>query len=105
MFDVESQENCTVSKSDKYVSRVVWYSTMMRAQLSPARVDPILTMVGSLRLGQEISVRQCQVLLGLMAAAANIIPLGLLHMGPFQWWLKNKGFHPLLKPMLMVRVS
>lgn len=105
MFDFESQENTVLSPSQRTVSQVVWDSTKMRAQLSPARMDSILTMVGSLRLGQEISIQQCQVLLGLVAAAANVISSGLLHMGPFQWWLKNKGFHPLLKPKLMVRVT
>lgn len=52
--------------------------------------------LGILKLGQEISVHQCQTLFGLMSAATSIIQLGMLHMRPFQWWLKNKWFHPLL---------
>lgn len=68
----------------------------MQTQLSLARLNSILATVGSLRLGQEISVHQCQVLLGLMAAAANVIPLGLLHMMTFQWWLK-KSVSSLIK--------
>lgn len=35
----------------------------------------------------------------------TVIPFGLLLMRPFQWWLKKKGFYPLLKPMLIVRVT
>ena len=41
-----------------------------------------------------ITVKQFQRLLGLMAVASNIIPLGLLHMRSLQWWLKAKGFFP-----------
>jgi len=61
-----------------------------------------LNLRKSVLSGHEISVWQCQVLLGLMAA---VIQLGLLHMWPIQWQLKNKGFHSLIKPMFMVRVT
>ncbi|KAI2645118.1 putative cysteine protease ATG4 [Labeo rohita] len=30
-----------------------------------------------------------------MAAASTVIPLGLLHMRPFQLWLRARGFHPI----------
>lgn len=55
-----------------------------------------------LALGQELSVLQAQRLLGLMVAAANIIPLGLLHIRPFQ--LKSRGFNPLNHPSRFLRV-
>lgn len=35
-----------------------------------------------------------------MAAASNVIPLGLLHMRPLQWELKTRGFSPEGKPVL-----
>ena len=73
---------------------VVWNSVTMRARMSPARIESILAMVSGIKLGQAITVKQFQRLLGLMAAASNIIPLGLLHMRPLQWWLKAKGFFP-----------
>ncbi len=38
--------------------------------------------------------QQFQRLLGLMAAASNVISIGLLYMRPLQWWLKTKGFSP-----------
>ncbi len=41
---------------------------------------------------QSLTVKQFQRLLGLMAAASNVIPFGLLHMRPLQWWLRTKGF-------------
>ncbi|KAK3539004.1 hypothetical protein QTP86_023606 [Hemibagrus guttatus] len=39
-----------------------------------------------------------------MAAAANVIPLGLLHMRPFQFWLRSVGFHPHRHPLDAIRV-
>ncbi|KAJ8004404.1 hypothetical protein DPEC_G00135360 [Dallia pectoralis] len=70
---------------------VVWDSTTMRAHLSPARVASILAAVEQVRLGQSLTVKQFQRLLGLLAAASNVIPSGLLFMRPLQWWLRTKG--------------
>ncbi|XP_053340961.1 uncharacterized protein LOC128511937 [Clarias gariepinus] len=44
-------------------------------------------------------------MLGLMAAASSIIPLGLLHMRLLQWWLKTKGFSSRRNPFRVIRVS
>jgi len=77
---------------------VVWDSTTMQAQLSPARIASILAAVEQVKLGQSLTVKQFQRLLGLMAAASNVIPFGLLHMRPLQWWLRTKGFSPRGNP-------
>ncbi|KAL0160826.1 hypothetical protein M9458_044551, partial [Cirrhinus mrigala] len=66
---------------------VVWDSTTMQARLSPARIERV-------RIGRSLTVKQFQQLLGLMAAASNVIPFGLLYMRPLQWWLKTRGFSP-----------
>ncbi|KAI2653857.1 Transposon Ty3-G Gag-Pol polyprotein [Labeo rohita] len=71
---------------------VVWDSTTMQARLSPARIESILTAVKRVKEGQSLTVKRFQQLLGLMAAASNVIPFGLLYMRPLQWWLKTKGF-------------
>ncbi|KAI2668352.1 Transposon Ty3-G Gag-Pol polyprotein [Labeo rohita] len=81
------------SQSTTYLG-VVWDSTTMQARLSPARIESILTAVKRVKLGQSLTVKQFQQLLGLMAAASNVIPFGLLYMRPLQWWLKTKGFSP-----------
>ncbi len=73
---------------------VVWDSTTMQARLSPARIESILNTVRRVREGLSLTVKQFQRLLGLMAAASNVIPFGLLYMRPLQWWLKSKGFSP-----------
>ncbi len=49
--------------------------------------------------------KQFQKLLGLMAAASNVIPLGLLYMRPLKWWLRTKGFSPRGKPLSMIKVT
>ncbi|XDV17386.1 hypothetical protein PO909_023251 [Leuciscus waleckii] len=46
-----------------------------------------------------------QRVLGLMAAASNVIPFGLLHMKALQWWLKTKGFSQKGNPFHMIRVT
>ncbi|KAI2653704.1 Transposon Ty3-G Gag-Pol polyprotein [Labeo rohita] len=76
---------------------VVWDSTTMQARLSPARIESILAAVRRVRIGRSLTVKQFQQLLGLMAAASNVIPFGLLYMRPLQWWLKTRGF-PRGKP-------
>ncbi len=72
---------------------VVWDSTTMQARTSPARIESILTAVARVRAGQSLTVKRVQRPLGLMAAASNVIPLGLLYMRPLQRWLKTKASH------------
>ncbi len=82
---------------------VVWDSTTMQAWLSPAQIESILTTVRRVREGLSLTVKQFQRLLGLMAAASNVIPFGLLYMRPLQWWLKSKGFSPRGNPFCMIK--
>ncbi|KAI2657596.1 Transposon Ty3-G Gag-Pol polyprotein [Labeo rohita] len=77
---------------------VVWDSTTMQARLSPARIESILAAVRRVKVGRSLTVKQFQQLLGLMAAASNVIPFGLLYMRPLQWWLKTRGVLPEGKP-------
>ncbi len=84
---------------------VVWDSTSMQARLSPARIESILSAVKRLRLGQSLTVKQFQRLLGLMAATSNVIPFGLLYMRLLQWWLRTKGFSPKGNAFRMIKVT
>ncbi len=77
----------------------------MQAQLSPARVESILNALKNIKLGQRITVHYLQRVLGLMAAASTVIPLGLLHMRSFQLWLRARGFHPRANPQRQIRVT
>ncbi len=47
----------------------------MQARLSPARIESILSAVERISLGQSLTFRQFQRLLGLIAAASKVIPL------------------------------
>ncbi|XP_077061833.1 uncharacterized protein LOC143714498 [Siphateles boraxobius] len=84
---------------------VVWDSVSMRARLSPTRIASILSAVKQVKLGQLLTVKQFQRLLGLMAAASNVIPCGLLYMRPLQWWLRTKGFSPRGNPLRTFKVT
>ncbi|KAL0153220.1 hypothetical protein M9458_051474, partial [Cirrhinus mrigala] len=77
---------------------VVWDSTTMQARLSPAQIERV-------KEGRLLTAKQFQQLLGLMAAASNVIPFGLLYMRPLQWWLKSKGFSPRGNPLRMIKVT
>ncbi len=72
--------------------------------MSPARIESILSAVKRIRLGQSLTVKQFQRLLGLMAAASNMIPFGLLYTRYLQWWLRTKGFSPRGNPFCMIKV-
>ncbi|KAI2655571.1 Transposon Ty3-I Gag-Pol polyprotein [Labeo rohita] len=84
---------------------VVWDSITMQAQLSPARVESILNTLKNIKLGHKVTLHYFQRVLGLMAAASTVIPLGLLHMRPFQLWLRARDFHPRANPQRQIRVT
>ncbi len=65
----------------------------MQVHLSPVRIESILSAVKSIRLGQSLTVKQFQRLLGVIAAASNVIPVGVLYMRPLKWlWLVATPF-------------
>ncbi len=81
-----------------------WYGTRQRCghtQLSPARIESILAMGSRINIGHAFTVKQFKRLLGLMAAASNVIPFGLLYIGPLQ----TKVFSSRGNPFRMIRVT
>ncbi len=76
----------------QFRGRLFWESVMMRAQLSLAHIESIMAAVTRIKLGQFITVKQFQRLLGLMAAVSNVIHFRLLYMKPLQCWLSTRGF-------------
>ncbi|KAI2647884.1 ORF V: Enzymatic polyprotein [Labeo rohita] len=70
-----------------------------------APIESILAAVRRVKEGRSLTVKQFQQLLGLTAAASNVIPFGLLYMRPLQWWLKTRGFSPRGNPFRMVKVK
>ncbi len=63
-------------------------SVQMQAHLAPARISSFNACLARFKLGHHVSVSTYRRLLGLMAAASPVLPLGLLHMRPFLWWMR-----------------
>ncbi len=80
-------------------------SVQMQARLAPARIPVFTACLARFRLGHHVSVGTCRRLLGLMAAASPVLPLGLLHMRPFLWWMKELRLHPTVPATRLISVA
>ncbi len=80
-------------------------SVQMQARLAPAQISNFTACLARFKLGHHVSVTTCRRLLGLMAAASLVLPLGLLHMRPFLWWMKGLRLHPTIPATRLIRVS
>jgi hypothetical protein len=80
-------------------------SVLMQARLAPARISSLTTCLARFLLGHHVSVGTCRRMLGLMAAASSVLPLGLLHMRPFMWWVKLSGVRPSGSTLRLLKVS
>ncbi|KAI2661120.1 ORF V: Enzymatic polyprotein [Labeo rohita] len=65
-------------------------SISMSARLSPERAQSVLRCAATLRCRSMVPLKQVQRLLGHMASAAAVTPLGLMHMRPLQHWLHTR---------------
>ncbi len=72
---------------------------------TPVRVESIKSCSARFRLGCHVSVGLCRRLLCLMAAASPVLPLGLLHIRPFLWWMRSLGIRPSWPSLRLLRVS
>ncbi len=80
-------------------------SVQMQARLAPSRISNFTACLARFKLGHHVSVSTCRRLLGLMAAASPVLPLGLLHMRPFLWWIKELRLYPTIPATRLIRVS
>ncbi len=78
-------------------------SVQMQARLAPARIPDLTACLARFKLGHHVSVGTCRRLLGLMAGP--VLPLGLLHMRPFLWWMKELRLHPTVPATRLIGVS
>ncbi|KAI2660345.1 enzymatic polyprotein [Labeo rohita] len=101
----ERQEECAVSIIENHLSRCGVGFDHDAGTFVTCSVRSILTAVTRVKEGRSLTVKQSQRLLGLMAAASNVIPFGLLYMRPRQWWLRTKGFSPRGSPFCMIKVT
>ncbi len=84
----------------------------MTARLTEEHAQAVLNCLSSFRGRNVVPLKQFQRLLGHMASAAAVTPLGLLHMRPLQHWLHSRvpqvgmaprytasGYHPAVSPL------
>ncbi len=79
-------------------------SIQMQARLAPARISNFTACLSRFKLGHHVTVGTCRSLLGLMAAASPVLPLGLLYMRPFLWWMKELRLHATVPATRLIRV-
>ncbi len=65
-------------------------SVSMTARFTEERAQAVLNCLSSFRGRNVVPLKQFQRLLGHMASAAAVMPLGLLHMRPLQHWLNSR---------------
>ena len=65
-------------------------SVARTARLTEERVQSVLTCLSTLKRRTAAPLKLFQRLLGHMASAAAVTPLGLLHMRPLQHWLRGR---------------
>ncbi len=99
------QKECACSTTEDTFFGMALDATLMQARLSLARIESILPAVKSIWLGQSLTVKQFQRLLGLMAAASNVIAFGLLYMRHMQWWLRTKGLPRGATPFHIIKIT
>ncbi len=80
-------------------------SVQMQTRLAPARIPDLTACLARFKLGHHVSVGTCRRLLGHVAAASPVLPLGLLHMRPFLWWMKELRLHLTVPATRLIRVS
>lgn len=69
-------------------------SVTCKARLSADRIKAISACLATFRRGALLHYRTCLRLLGLMASALVVVPLGRLHMRPFQRWVAALCLNP-----------
>lgn len=69
-------------------------SVAFKARLSADRVKALLACLATFRRGAMLRFRTCLRLLGLMASALVVVPLGRLYMRPFQRWVAGLCLNP-----------
>ncbi len=80
-------------------------SVQMQARLTPARISSLNACLARFKLEHHVSVSTCRRLLGLMATASHVLPLGLLHMRPFLWWMRQLSIRSTGPATRLIRVS
>ncbi|XP_016422379.1 voltage-dependent L-type calcium channel subunit alpha-1D-like [Sinocyclocheilus rhinocerous] len=74
-----SEERSHPFSVDHFLGGVHLNSVSMQAHLAPAQISGIKTCLARFKLVHHVSLSTCRRLLGLLAMASPVLPLGLLH--------------------------
>ncbi len=80
-------------------------SQLVMASLSHQRVMKLSSLAQSFHLNRRMKLIQFQQLMGMIAAAATVIPLGLLRARPLQRLVNSANLHPKLDRHVRMRVT
>ena len=98
------------AKSAPWPSQVVTYlglvlnTRTMRARITEDRQRSLISLLDRCRTQTWLQARSIQRLLGMMAAAHQVVTLGMLHMRPIQRWYANLKLDPKRDKYRMVRM-
>ena len=93
-FLINWKKSCLTPSQTTVFLGIELNSTSMQATLSRDRRRRIRRTARSMQSAVTVSVHECAVMLGLMAAAWAALPLGLLHMRPLQIWFGRHKMPP-----------
>ena len=79
-------------------------SVSMIARLADLRVEATLSLASHVHSSPSVSSGSIQRLLGLMASAGALVPMGLLYARLLQRWYAHRHLHPVRDQGLMLRV-
>ncbi|XP_056260073.1 uncharacterized protein LOC130186807 [Seriola aureovittata] len=102
---VNGEKSCLVPSQRVEYLGLVLDSALLRAVLTQKRTVVLMESLSQLTVGKHITVKCARRLLGLMAAASQVVPLGLLHMRPLQRWLARHRVSPHEDSLRAIPVS
>ena len=88
------EKSCLIPSQRVEYLGLVLDSSLLRAVLTLRRTVVLMDSFSQLTVSKHITVKCGRRLLGLMAAASQVVPLGLLHMRPLQRWLARHKVSP-----------
>ncbi len=89
----ERHKSHLVPEQTKTFIGITLNSVTMSATLSHTRTDSIFQLLTCFHMGARIPYGVLLHLMGMLAAATSVIPLGLLHLRPLQRWNNSLGLN------------
>ena len=89
------EKSCLIPSRTVTYLGLVLDSNVMRASLTPKRLSVLREHLSRFSVMKQVTVKFGRRLLGLLVAATQAVPLGLLHMRPLQQWFARHRVSPL----------